>query len=188
VLVRVPIVNRLHLAIVGEVGAPKDFPVAKLKAVAQVVYPFPALPPDLLQLARWMAGYYACGLDSVIETMIPAAVRRGAALKQEKLLALARRATAEELAALHRRAPQQAKLYEFLAQQFQPPAKALVLHRRRGGGAGEARTRPRGAAADRARGLRRRLGRGRTRREPAACPQPRPGARGGGAGGRPRHG
>jgi primosomal protein N' (replication factor Y) len=129
VLVRVPIVNRLHLAIVGEVGAPKDFPVAKLKAVAHVVYPFPALPPDLLQLARWMAGYYACGLDTVIETMIPAAVRRGAALKQEKLLALARRATAEEIATLHRRAPQQAKLYEFLAQQFRPPAKALVLQR-----------------------------------------------------------
>src|SRR5262245_27354384 len=74
VLVRVPIVNRLHLAIVGEIGAPRDFPVEKLKAIAGIVYPFPALPPDLLQLARWMAGYYACGLDAVIETMIPAAV------------------------------------------------------------------------------------------------------------------
>ena len=51
VLVRVPIVNRLHLAIVGEVGAPRDFPIEKLKAVAEVVYPFPALPPDLLRLS-----------------------------------------------------------------------------------------------------------------------------------------
>ena len=129
VLVRVPIVNRLHLAIVGEVGAPRDFPIEKLKAVAEVVYPFPALPPDLLRLARWMAGYYACGLDAVIETMIPAAVRRGAALKQEKRLAVARRAADDELATLRRRAPQQARLYEFLAQQFQPQAKALVLER-----------------------------------------------------------
>jgi primosomal protein N' (replication factor Y) len=128
-LVRVPILNALKLGIVGEVGAPKDFPLDKLKLVAQVVYPFPALPPDLLELARWMARYYACGLDSIIETMIPVAVRRGAGLKQEKLLAIAQKLTAEELTTLAKRAPQQAKLYQFLAQQFRPPPKGLVLAR-----------------------------------------------------------
>ena len=97
-LVRVPVVNALRLGIVGEIGAPKDFPLDRLKSVAQVVHPFPALPPDLLGLARWMAGYYACGLDSIIETMLPAAVRNGAGLKQEKLLASARKLTPEELA------------------------------------------------------------------------------------------
>ena len=40
-LVRVPIGPTLRLGIVGEVGAPVDFPVERLKAVAQVVYPFP---------------------------------------------------------------------------------------------------------------------------------------------------
>ncbi|MFM9079240.1 MAG: primosomal protein N', partial [Opitutaceae bacterium] len=77
-LVRVPILNTLRLGVVGEIGAPRDFPVERLKAVAQVAYPFPALTPELLELARWMARYYACGIDSVIVTMIPAAVRRGA--------------------------------------------------------------------------------------------------------------
>ena len=129
VLVRVPVSHRLHLGIVGEIGPPKDFPVAKLKAVVEVVYPFPALPPDLMDLARWMASYYACGLDAVIETMIPAAVRRGAVIKQEKLLALARPATDEEIATLQKRAPQQAKLYAFVAEQSQPQAKSLVLER-----------------------------------------------------------
>ena len=129
VLVRVPVSHRLHLGIVGEIGPPKDFPVAKLKAVVEVVYPFPALPPDLMDLARWMASYYACGLDAVIETMIPAAVRRGAVIKQEKLLALARPATDEEIATLQKRAPQQAKLYAFVAAQSQPQAKSLVLER-----------------------------------------------------------
>jgi len=128
-LVRVPVLNALRLGIVGEIGAPQDFPVEKLKSVAQVVHPFPALPPDLLELARWMAGYYACGLDSIIETMLPAAVRNGAGLKQEKSLAVARRLTAEEAAALVKRAPQQARLYEFLAQQFRPQKKSLVLAR-----------------------------------------------------------
>jgi primosomal protein N' (replication factor Y) len=128
-LVRMPVVNALKLGIVGEVGAPKDFPLDRLKAIAQVVYPFPALPPDLLGLARWMARYYACGLDSIIETMIPAAVRRGAGLKQEKLLAVAQRISPEEFAALEKRAPQQAKLYRFLEQQFRPQSKSLVLSR-----------------------------------------------------------
>ncbi len=128
-LVRVPIVNTLRLAIVGEVGAPVDFPVDRLKSVAQVVYPFPALPPDLLQLARWMAGYYACGLDSIIETMIPVAVRNGMGIKQEKLLALAQKLTVEEVMALEKRAPQQAKLYRFIEQQFRPQKKSLVLSR-----------------------------------------------------------
>ena len=128
-LVRVPVVNALRLGIVGEIGAPKDFPVEKLKSLAQVVHPFPALPPDLLELARWMAGYYACGLDSIIETMLPAAVRNGAGLKQEKLLSVLRKLTAEELATSEKRAPQQAKLYRFLAQQFRPQKKSLVLAR-----------------------------------------------------------
>ncbi len=128
-LVRVPLLNTIRLGIIGEIGAPRDFPVDRLKSIVQVVHPFPALPPDLLGLARWMAGYYACGLDSIIETMIPAAVRNGAGLKQEKLLTVAQRLSADELAALAKRAPQQARLYRFLEQQFKPQGRALVLKR-----------------------------------------------------------
>ncbi|HZP60848.1 MAG TPA: primosomal protein N' [Opitutaceae bacterium] len=128
-LVRVPLLNRHALGVVGEIGAPRDFPLEKLKAVTQVVYPFPALPPDLLELARWLAGYYAAPLDAVIETALPAAVRRGAALKQEKFLVLARPLAAEELGAMERRAPQQARLCRMLAQQFRPQKKSLLLGR-----------------------------------------------------------
>jgi len=132
-LVRVPVLRTLHLGLVAEIGAPRNFPTDKLKAVVQVVYPFPALTPDLLELARWMATYYAAPLDSVIEGMIPAAVRRGMPLKQEKLLALARRLAPDERAQLARRAPQQERLYAFMEQQFQPQARALVLRRLRVG-------------------------------------------------------
>ena len=128
-LVRMPVGHALRLGIVGEIAPPKDFPIERLKALANVVYPFPALPPDLLQLARWMAGYYACGLDSLIEGMIPGPVRNGAGLKQEKLLSVVQKLTPEELATLEKRAPQQAKLYRFLAQQFRPQRKGLVLSR-----------------------------------------------------------
>ncbi len=128
-LVRVPVLRALRLGVVGEIAAPRNFPLEKLKSVAQLVHRFPALTPDLLDLARWMAEYYACGLDTVIEAMIPAAVRNGAGLKEEKFLALARRLPADELAALAKRAPQQAKLYRFLEQQFRPQKKSLVLSR-----------------------------------------------------------
>jgi primosomal protein N' (replication factor Y) len=128
-LVRVPILHRYRLGVVGVIGAPADFPVEKLKTVAQVVHPFPALPPDLLQLARWMSAYYAAGMDTVIEAMLPAAVRGGTAPRQEKLLAVGGRLSAAEQAALARRAPKQARLYAFLRDQFQPQPKALVLKR-----------------------------------------------------------
>lgn len=128
-LVRVPVLRAMKLGIVGEIGAPADFPIEKLKPVAQVLHPFPALPPDLLELAKWMANYYACGVDSVIEAMLPAAVRHGATVKHEKSLVLAQPLGADELAALEKRAPQQAKLYRFLSQQFRPQKKSLVLAR-----------------------------------------------------------
>jgi len=128
-LVRVPILATMRLGIVGEIGAPRNFPIEKLKAVAQVVYPFPALAPDLLDLARWMAAYYAAPLDSVIEAMIPAAVRSGAGLKREVLLTLVQKLSDDDLAKMTRRAPQQARLYAFLSQQFVPQRKGLVLKR-----------------------------------------------------------
>ncbi len=56
-LVRIPIVNRFHLGIVAEFSEPKDFPVERCKPLAGLVYPFPALPPDLLRLAKWMSAY-----------------------------------------------------------------------------------------------------------------------------------
>jgi primosomal protein N' (replication factor Y) len=128
-LVRVPVLRALRLGLVGEIGAPQDFPIEKLKSIAEVLHPFPALTIDLLQLARWMAGYYACGVDSVIETMLPAAVRSGATVKHEKLLAVATKLDDAALAALEKKAPQQARLYRLLAQQFRPQKKSLVLSR-----------------------------------------------------------
>jgi len=128
-LVRMPILGGVRLGLVGEVGPPANFPVERLKALTDVVYPFPALTPELLQLARWMARYYACGVDAIIETMIPVAVRRGAAVKQERLLAVARPLPDADLERLTARAPQQARLYRFLAEQVRPQPKGLVLRR-----------------------------------------------------------
>ncbi len=128
-MVRITVGHRMSLGIVGVEGPPMDFPVERLKNLVQVVHPFPALTPDLLDLARWMAGYYAAPLDSIIETMIPGPVRAGAGIKEDKMLMSGIRLGDEELATLEKRAPQQARVYRFLAQQFKPVKKSLVLSR-----------------------------------------------------------
>ena len=128
-LVRIPVVNRLRLGVVGHIGEPKDFPLDRLKTIAQVVHPFPALTPDMLKLAKWMSVYYAASLDGIIETMIPAAVRSGAGIKEEKLLSVAEKLAPDDLEALAKREPKQAQLYRFIEQQYRPQNKGLVLKR-----------------------------------------------------------
>lgn len=150
-LVRVPVNAALRLGVVGTLEPPRDFPLERLKALAQVVYPFPALAPDLLGLARWMSGYYAVPLDAVIETIIPVAVRRGAGIKQEKLLRIAALPDADERERLAKRAPQQARLLAFLAAQIRPQPKGLVLSRLKVGPAAAAALVRRGWVAEEAR-------------------------------------
>jgi len=128
-LVRMPIRGGVRLGLVGDVGPPANFPVERLKLLTDLVFPFPALTPEMLQLARWMARYYACGVDAIIEAMIPVAVRRGAAVKQARLLAVARPLREADLERLTARAPQQARLYRFLVEQVRPQPRGLVLRR-----------------------------------------------------------
>lgn len=128
-MVRIPLGRRLVLGIVGSLGAPTDYPLEKLKSVVQSVYPFSVMPPDLLELARWMATYYASPMEDVIEAMVPAPVRSGASLKEERWLSVGEHLPVEELAVLERRAPQQARLYRFLLSQVFPLKKRLVLQR-----------------------------------------------------------
>jgi primosomal protein N' (replication factor Y) len=130
-LVRVPIGHRTALGIVEEIGEPRDFPLDKLKSVLQAPHAFPALQEDLMKLAKWMSAYYAAPMDGIIETMIPGPVRAGVGIKTEKLLSLAATVPEEQLIALEKKAPQQARLCRFLAQQFKPAKKSLVLTRLR---------------------------------------------------------
>ena len=128
-LVRIPLGRRAELGIVTAVGIEPELPPARLKFIHTLEQPFPVLSPDLLRLADWMERYYAADLASIFEVMIPGAVRKGMRLQQRKGLAVGRDATAEELEALRKRAPRQAKLYSFVAGQRRlgvvPRAKVL---------------------------------------------------------------
>jgi primosomal protein N' (replication factor Y) len=128
-LVRVPLLRRHVAAVVLEAPAVPDCAPEKLKRVDGLWHGTPPLPADLLKLATWMHGYYAARMEAVFEAMLPAPVRLGASLKTEKYLSAAGSPSAEELAALRRRAPQQARLHDFLKQQFRPQKKSDILQR-----------------------------------------------------------
>ncbi len=129
-LVRVPLLRDSKLAVVARLGSTQDVPAAKLKFVQELLYPEPILTPELLGLARWLGAYYLASPDAVFETMIPAPVRAGMTSRMERLLRAGRlELTADELAALTRRAPKQAAAYRFLREQRAPLARGLVLSR-----------------------------------------------------------
>ena len=70
----------------GTKGKGREF---KLKKVCEVIDKEPLLDAALLELARWISGYYVCPLGQVLAAMVPGAVKKGAGIKTEKQIYLA---------------------------------------------------------------------------------------------------
>lgn len=62
---------------------------AKLKPISSVVEKRTLITPGLLQLAKWISGYYLCPLGAVIETVVPPAVRNQSGTREMLFLSLA---------------------------------------------------------------------------------------------------
>ncbi len=62
---------------------------AKVKPIRGVEPAELSLPADLVELARWIAGYYVCPLGMVFASMLPAAVKRGTGTATRRLVRLA---------------------------------------------------------------------------------------------------
>jgi primosomal protein N' (replication factor Y) len=126
-LVRIPLRRRSELGVVTRLGTEQVVPPGKLKMLFEVVQPYPVLPPDLMALFRWAQQYYAATPEAILETMIPAAIRKGMKPKTRRYIAKGKAPTAEELAALQKRAPKQADLLQFIHQQVKPLPRADIL-------------------------------------------------------------
>lgn len=72
--VRVPWGKKSVLAYV--VDFPEKPEVARCREVEALAGDEPLIPPPLLALARWMAGYYCCDLPQVLKMMLPGVVRQ----------------------------------------------------------------------------------------------------------------
>ncbi|MEM6332950.1 MAG: primosomal protein N' [Planctomycetota bacterium] len=71
------------------------FDPAKIKPILSVERDGLALPEDLIELSRWVAGYYACPLGMVFASVLPGGVKRGAGLARSRVVRLIEDAAAE---------------------------------------------------------------------------------------------
>ena len=126
-LVRIPLRRRSELGVVTRFGTDQEVPPGKLKMLFEIVQPYPVMPPDLMQLFRWCQQYYNATPEAILETMIPACIRKGMQVKKRCYISAGKAPTAEELAALEKRAPKQAELLRYIRQQSKPLARADVL-------------------------------------------------------------
>lgn len=126
-LVRVPLGRREVFGIVWEMPCECEPKIAKIaKNIAKVCYEFPILAADEIGLCQWLASYYSCSLNSVINTVIPLVVRNGVRPVLEHRISLIAPFDAGTHEQLSRRAKKQAELYQRLAQSAEPVLRSAL--------------------------------------------------------------
>jgi primosomal protein N' (replication factor Y) len=68
----------------------------KLKTIKSVIDKEPLINAELMELARWISGYYVCPLGQVLAAMVPAAVKKGAGVKTQQYIYLTIRSAEAE--------------------------------------------------------------------------------------------
>ncbi len=61
----------------------------KLKTIEKGLDKEPLLDAELMELARWISGYYVCPLGQVLAAMVPGAVKKAAGVKTQRCVYLA---------------------------------------------------------------------------------------------------
>jgi len=76
------------IAVAGPDSVPEGLAPAKIKAIRERAGSkiAAALPPGLVELARWMDRYYCCPLGMVLGAMVPAAVKKGSGGRTREVL------------------------------------------------------------------------------------------------------
>ncbi len=118
--VAVRIRNRSAVATVIEVLDESDVP--GIRPLEKVIGHRPVVGPNLLRLARWMAAYYCCSMETAMRAVLPQVIRKGdVGFKQRLAARLTREVDAALLEQLTKRAPKQASIVEVL--QALPPTE-----------------------------------------------------------------
>ena len=97
---------------VSEIG-PLDFALRELESL---IDPEPLITPVLLRVGAWIANYYGCGIETVVRSLLPEAVRAEEnSAKTRRVAILNATPDPAELAKLGKRAPRQQALLMLLA-------------------------------------------------------------------------
>src|ERR1700759_2214059 len=101
--VKVPLRSREILAtVVALVDTPS---VPEPKIISGLISESPILNKSLLALARWMAEYYCCPVESAIRSLLPEVIRKAKlGFKRERIVAVGR-VSEPEIKALESKAP-----------------------------------------------------------------------------------
>src|SRR5438046_5467374 len=113
--VRVPFRDRRALATV--VALLEETNAKGIREIEAVIGEGPTLSEPLLELARWIAAYYCCPIETVMRSLLPQVIRRAEVGWNKQLCVRpARKIDNEEIEKLRKRAPRQAELLEVIAQ------------------------------------------------------------------------
>ena len=127
-MVKAPLRNSSVCAIVKRIEKVDEKSLTyRLKKIYALVQPEPVLTPELVGLAEWIKSYYCASMQSVLETMIPSVVRAGKGALEAKEVSFVGGLDAGARAALARRAPQQSKIYEYLAENGEPILESALM-------------------------------------------------------------
>jgi primosomal protein N' (replication factor Y) (superfamily II helicase) len=124
--VRVPFRDRSELATV--VALLEETSATGVRPIDALVGDAPALNAKLLDLARWMAAYYCCSIETVMRSLLPQVIRRGeVGWKKQLFVHRGREIAPDEFEKLRRRAPRQAELLDSLGKLTAPMPAADFL-------------------------------------------------------------
>jgi primosomal protein N' (replication factor Y) (superfamily II helicase) len=125
--VRVPFRDKSALATV--VAVPEQTDAKGIRPIEAVIGEAPILSEHLLELARWIAAYYCCPIETVMRSLLPQVIRRAeVGWKKQLFVHPGRNIDDGELEKLRRRAPRQAELLEAISK-LQGPIRAAELLR-----------------------------------------------------------
>jgi len=112
--VKVPLRNTSATGTILDIGSAQSS-AFELKPVTSLIDPEPVVTEKLIQLARWMAGYYGTPLEQIMRSMLPGAVRQETHSAKTHLVAtLVEMPDPEALDKLSRRAPRQHTILSLL--------------------------------------------------------------------------
>ncbi|MBL8813223.1 MAG: primosomal protein N' [Planctomycetaceae bacterium] len=100
-----------------------------LKPISELLDGEPLLDPSMLELTRWIGERYLCGWGQVLDSVIPAGVRRKSGTREINAISLAEGSETEEVLKAPRLTRQQKSVLEILLKEARPLPAAELCER-----------------------------------------------------------
>lgn len=127
--VAVPFGSRREVGVCVGTSTECEVPIKRLKPIADVLDPRPVIDASLLELTKWMAGYYACAWGEALAAVLPAALKRERGTRKITMASPASGIGASELKELEERWPKQHRVLRTLLDASGPLEKGELLRR-----------------------------------------------------------